>query len=169
VLFVFQPLRGGILVAKKNLFPSFFHRSIMARYLSEIAWGTVGWVAAVIPRHSKDIHNELPEIKGFSERNIGRVIAFYREYPASQTILPQAVAKLPEQVLLAGILWDHNRILCERKDKVFAEYALRDIHKPIGVSEYELTRSLPENLKGSLPSIEEIENEMSRGEGVGDE
>ncbi len=60
-------------------------------------------------------------------------------------------------------------ILCESKDKVFAEYALRDIHKPIGVSEYELTRSLPDNLKGSLPSIEEIEKEMSKNEGVGDE
>lgn len=41
------------------------------------------------------------------------------------------------------------------------EYALQDINKPIGVSEYELTRSLPENLKSSLPSIEEIEAELS--------
>ena len=55
-------------------------------------------------------------------------------------------------------------ILCETKDKVFAEYALRDIHKPIGVSEYELTRALPDNLKGSLPSIEELEAEMSKTE-----
>ncbi len=60
-------------------------------------------------------------------------------------------------------------LLCKGKDKLVAEYALSDIHKPIGVSEYELTRSLPENLKGSLPSIEEIEWEMSRGEGGGDE
>lgn len=52
-------------------------------------------------------------------------------------------------------------ILCETKDKVFAEYALRDIHKPIGVSEYELTRALPDNLKSSLPSIEEIEREFN--------
>ncbi len=54
-------------------------------------------------------------------------------------------------------------ILCETKNKVFAEYSLRNIHKPIGVSEYELTQALPENLKGSLPSIEEIETELSRG------
>ncbi|KPA11753.1 protein containing DUF1016 [Candidatus Magnetomorum sp. HK-1] len=53
-------------------------------------------------------------------------------------------------------------ILCETKNMVFAEYALRDIHKPIGVSEYELTRALPKNLKGSLPSIEEIEAELSK-------
>lgn len=57
-------------------------------------------------------------------------------------------------------------ILCQDKDKVLAEYALRDIHKPIGVSGYELTRALPDNLKSSLPSIEAIEAEMS-GE-VGD-
>ena len=55
-------------------------------------------------------------------------------------------------------------ILCETKNKVFAEYALRDIHKPIGVSEYELTRALPVNLKGSLPTIEEIEAELSKEE-----
>lgn len=39
-----------------------------------------GWGSAVIPRLAKDLRNELPEVKGFSERNIGRMIAFYREY-----------------------------------------------------------------------------------------
>jgi predicted nuclease of restriction endonuclease-like (RecB) superfamily len=51
-------------------------------------------------------------------------------------------------------------ILCQTKDRILAEYALRDIHKPIGVSEYELTRALPENLKSVLPTIEEIEAEL---------
>ena len=51
-------------------------------------------------------------------------------------------------------------ILCQGKDKLFAEYSLRDINKPIGISEYELTRLLPDNLKGSLPSIEEIEEAL---------
>jgi len=40
------------------------------------------------------------------------------------------------------------------------EYALSDIQKPIGVSEYQLTQSLPENLQSKLPSIEDIENEL---------
>ncbi len=40
-------------------------------------------------------------------------------------------------------------------------HPLSDIHKPIGVSEYQLTHSLPEGLKGSLPTIEEIEAELS--------
>jgi predicted nuclease of restriction endonuclease-like (RecB) superfamily len=52
-------------------------------------------------------------------------------------------------------------ILCQTKDRIFAEYALRDIHKPIGVAEYELTRSLPQELATSLPSIEDIEAEMT--------
>ena len=51
-------------------------------------------------------------------------------------------------------------ILCQTKDKVLAEYALKDVNKPIGVSEYELTRALPSDLKGSLPTIEEIEAEL---------
>lgn len=53
-------------------------------------------------------------------------------------------------------------ILCETKNKVFAEYALRDFAKPIGISAYELTRALPESLKSSLPSIEELETELSK-------
>ncbi len=54
-------------------------------------------------------------------------------------------------------------ILCQDKKDVLAEYALRGIDKPIGVSEYELTRALPENLKSALPSIEDIERELSAG------
>jgi predicted nuclease of restriction endonuclease-like (RecB) superfamily len=51
-------------------------------------------------------------------------------------------------------------ILCQTKDRLIAEYALRDVQKPIGVADYELTRALPDNLKSSLPSIEQIEAEM---------
>jgi hypothetical protein len=52
-----------------------------------------GWGAAVIPRLAKDLKNELPELKGFSERNISRMLSFYREYPQLKAFLPQAVAK----------------------------------------------------------------------------
>jgi predicted nuclease of restriction endonuclease-like (RecB) superfamily len=51
-------------------------------------------------------------------------------------------------------------ILCKNKNKIVAEYALQDMVKPIGVSEYKLTEAIPDNLKGSLPSIEELENEL---------
>ena len=51
-------------------------------------------------------------------------------------------------------------LICKERNKVVAEYSLRDINKPIGIAEYELTQSIPENFKGSLPTIEEIENEL---------
>lgn len=60
-------------------------------------------------------------------------------------------------------------ILCQTKDRILAEYTLRDMHKPIGISEYELTRSLPENFKSALPTVEEIEAELDglgSGQGI---
>lgn len=56
-----------------------------------------GWGAGVIPRLSKDIHNELPEVKGFSERNIGYMIRFAREY-SELIILQQPVAKIEAEL-----------------------------------------------------------------------
>ena len=53
-------------------------------------------------------------------------------------------------------------ILCQTKDRILAEYSLKDIHKPIGVADYELTRALPAELASSLPSIETIEAELSQ-------
>lgn len=55
-------------------------------------------------------------------------------------------------------------ILCQEPNRVVAEYALRDVDKPIGVSTYEFTRALPQNLQSSLPSIEQIEREMEAAE-----
>jgi len=51
-------------------------------------------------------------------------------------------------------------LLCRDKNNIEAEFALRDIHKPMGVSEFELTTALPEELKSSLPTIEELEQSM---------
>jgi predicted nuclease of restriction endonuclease-like (RecB) superfamily len=52
-------------------------------------------------------------------------------------------------------------ILCQEKDKIIAEYSLRKMEQPIGVSEYELTRTLPESFRSALPSIEQIETELT--------
>ena len=295
-----------------------------------------GWGAAVIPRLAKDLHNELPEEKGFSERNIKLMVQFYREYPTLFTAVPigqPVVAQLPvtqlpwahnvmlmqkvkdthirqwyaEAVIANGwsrntlqmqieaaaharqgkatsnfaqklplpqsdlvqqalkdpylfdfltleepflereletglvqhlekfllelgqgfafvgrqyhldlggqdfyidLLFYHLRlrcfvvielkrgafkpeyagkmnfycsvvddvlkhaqdaptiglILCQQKNEVIAEYALRDVNKPIGVSTFELTRALPSELASKLPSIEEIERELGNGE-----
>lgn len=51
-------------------------------------------------------------------------------------------------------------LICKEKSKTIVEYALKDVNKPIGVSEYELTRHLPEKYKNALPTIEEIEKEI---------
>lgn len=55
-------------------------------------------------------------------------------------------------------------ILCQQQNAVIAEYALRDMNKPIGVSTFELTRALPSALASKLPSIEEIERELGIGQ-----
>jgi predicted nuclease of restriction endonuclease-like (RecB) superfamily len=101
-----------------------------------------GWGTGVIPRLAVDLKNELPEEKGFSERNIGRMIAFYRAYPGlpqpvaesgpppvaqlgspepTPAILPQAVAKLSELIprrlehpAVFQIPWGHNILLIEK-------------------------------------------------------
>jgi len=56
-------------------------------------------------------------------------------------------------------------LLCKSKNKVVAEYALRDNTQPIGVAEYKLLESLPAELQTSLPSIEQIERELGGGDG----
>ncbi|NLY42192.1 MAG: DUF1016 domain-containing protein [Desulfovibrionales bacterium] len=53
-------------------------------------------------------------------------------------------------------------LLCKGKNKVVAEYALRNTTQPLGVAEYQLVESLPAELQTSLPSIEQIERELGR-------
>jgi hypothetical protein len=53
-------------------------------------------------------------------------------------------------------------LLCRDKNNIEAEFALRDINKPMGVSEFRLTEILPEGLRSSLPSIDDIESELRR-------
>lgn len=51
-------------------------------------------------------------------------------------------------------------LICKTKDKVVAEYALKNAAQPLGISEYQLSRLLPDEIKSSLPTIEEIEAEL---------
>jgi predicted nuclease of restriction endonuclease-like (RecB) superfamily len=55
-------------------------------------------------------------------------------------------------------------LLCKNRDKVVAEYALRDMNKPIGVAEYQLVQALPKELQTDLPRIEDIESELRDAE-----
>jgi hypothetical protein len=52
-------------------------------------------------------------------------------------------------------------VLCKTQDHTVVEYALRDLNKPIGISTYQLKDSLPEPLKGNLPTIEELETQLN--------
>ena len=53
-------------------------------------------------------------------------------------------------------------LLCNGGDKVVAQYALSGYDQPIGVSDYQLTKAIPENLKSALPTVEEVEEELSK-------
>jgi len=63
--------------------------------------------------------------------------------------------KMPEDKPTIGLL------LCKSRNKFEAEYALKGIDKPIGISAYELTKAIPDNLKSNLPSIQELEAELN--------
>ena len=52
-------------------------------------------------------------------------------------------------------------LLCKGKDEVVAQYALTGYDQPIGISDYQLSEAIPENLKSALPSIEEVEEELA--------
>ena len=51
-------------------------------------------------------------------------------------------------------------ILCKSKDKIIAEYSIKDMTKPIGIAEYTLTNAIPDNIKDNMPTIEELEQNL---------
>jgi predicted nuclease of restriction endonuclease-like (RecB) superfamily len=70
-----------------------------------------GWGAAVIPRLALKLKHELPDLKGFSERNIDRMIAFFREYSIPSDFSPPAVAKMLVPILQAQIAQASDSLL----------------------------------------------------------
>ena len=110
---------------------------------------SASWGDRFLPLLSRDLFEEFPDMKGFSVSNLKYMRQWFFFYSNGSSIGQQAVGQIAQSTI--GLL------LCKNKDKLVAEYALSDIHKPMGVSEYQLTHSLPANLKSSLPTIEEIE------------
>ena len=55
-------------------------------------------------------------------------------------------------------------LLCKKSDRLIAEWALSDVHKPMGISEYQLSHQLPDEIQSNLPSIEQIEAELMNDE-----
>jgi predicted nuclease of restriction endonuclease-like (RecB) superfamily len=88
-----------------------------------------------------------------------KMTQFQPEYSGKMNFYLSAVDDLlrhPDDQPSIGI------ILCKAKNKVVAEYALRDIRKPVGVSEYRLTEALPKALRESLPTVQELEAELAK-------
>ena len=85
-------------------------------------------------------------------------VRFKPEHAGQLNFYPNLVDdfyKMPEDNPTIGLL------LCKSRNKFEAEYALKGIEKPIGISEYQLTRAIPESLKLNLPTIAEIEAELN--------
>lgn len=86
-----------------------------------------------------------------------KVVDFEPEHVGKLNFYIKAV---DEQIRQASDQPTIGILLCKSKDKTVVEYALSNIQKPLGVTEYQLTQSLPDDLKSSLPSIEAIEREL---------
>jgi len=88
-----------------------------------------------------------------------KVGAFKAEYAGKMNFYLNAV---DDRMKHASDQRSIGLILCEEKNKIVAEYALRGMDKAIGVSDYQLTRALPKKLQSALPSIAQLEKELSQ-------
>lgn len=119
-----------------------------------------GWSRSVLVHQ---IESALWQREGQALNNFSQTL------PAVQSELAQQTLKDPYVFDFLSLSKEHTErdqptiglLLCKSKDKLVAEYALSDIHKPIGIAEYQLLRKLPEALSSKLPSIEQIEAELS--------
>lgn len=89
------------------------------------------WGSSFIDNLARDLKMEFPTIKGMSARNLRYMQKFASEYDNDE--------------FLQGVL---------------AELSLKDVNKPIGVSEYKILSEIPEYLESTLPSIEDIEKRL---------
>lgn len=87
-----------------------------------------------------------------------KAVAFKPEFAGKLNFYLSAVDDLlrhPQDAPTIGLL------LCRGKDRTVAENALRDVHKPIGISDYELTEVLPDDFTGRLPTVADLEAELA--------
>jgi predicted nuclease of restriction endonuclease-like (RecB) superfamily len=87
------------------------------------------------------------------------------------SFMPEYAGKLSFYLSAANDLLKHptdnptiGLMICKDKNDVVAEYALKDINQPMGISEYQLTKLFPSDFKSSLPTIEEIETQLQNHE-----
>ena len=90
-----------------------------------------------------------------------KVVKFKPEFAGKLNFYVSAV---DSQIRTEGDAATIGILICKSKSDIKVEYSLRDLNKPIGVSEYQITQNLPEQLRSSLPSIEQIEAEVGEWE-----
>ena len=120
---------------------------------------TKGYGKQVVERLAADLQKEFPGTAGFSPQNVWFMRSFYLAWPAMPQKLPQVVRESKNAILSQPV-----RELATSAPTF--EYALRDLKKPIGVAQWQtkLVESLPRNLKGSLPTVAEIEAELDNAD-----
>jgi len=111
-------------------------------------WGN-NWLGQL----SIDLRKDFPDMEGFSKTNLYNIKRFNQFYEEAE-FFHQLGGKIASDNPTIGSM------ICKNKNSIIAEYALKNINQPIGVSEYQLTKLFPEEFKSSLPTIEEIENEL---------
>ena len=139
-----------------------------------------GWSKKTLQRLAVDLKNDYSEIKGFTVRNMQYMVQSITNHWTTRYLqeaiklddyckhgalannftepLPVSEANDVKSMLKDPYIFD--MLTFKSKDRIKAEYALRDIQKPIGISDYELGQALPKDFRGSLPTIEEIEKEL---------
>lgn len=112
-----------------------------------------GWSRSMLLIH---IETRLFQRKGKAITN------FQTTLPALQSDLAQEALKDPYifDFITTGEETKVGIILCKTKNKVMAEYALADLHKPIGIATYQFTTALPDALKTQLPTIADLEAQL---------
>lgn len=141
-----------------------------------------GWLKEL----SRELMAEFPDMKGFSYRNLQYIRQWYLFYNQGNIIVQQVVAQLQERFwqqpvakisedIFFSVPWGHQLyiiskptdtptiglLICKTKNNVMAQYALESTNQPIGISEYQLSKLMPENIQSQLPTIEYIEATLS--------
>jgi len=127
-----------------------------------------GWGAKVIDRLSADLRAAFPDMKGLSSRNL-KYMKYFAEVCPDRQFGQQSAAQLPWfhiVTLLTQVRDSDERAWYARQ--AVAQAWSRDTltsqirSKPMGVAEYQLVKALPEPLDTCLPTIEALEEELSR-------
>ena len=122
-----------------------------------------GWGAKVINMLSADLMMRYGSDSGYSIRNLKYMRQFAVEYPDFPFVQVPLAQLQNNQVLksrLSNFTVSADGLLCRSKNNTKVEYALRGMTQPLGVAAYK-TKELIENLKSSLPSIDDLEKKLN--------